>query len=190
MQTVTHDLRSPLTAIRGNAELILKDGNREATALHAEHIALMENLLDYYRIDNGKETVRVKPFRLAGVAETLETEFAARMEEKRLEFRVNNAADEVVMGDRNLILRIGSNLLSNALKFTERGGVTLTALYAGGKFTLAVEDTGGGIDKDKREQIFKPFERLSNAATQDGFGLGLSIVKSLAELMEGSISGN
>ena len=46
------------------------------------------------------------------------------------------------MGDRNLILRIGSNLLSNALKFTERGGVTLTALYAGGKFTLAVEDTG------------------------------------------------
>ncbi len=196
MQTVTHDLRSPLTAIRGNAELILKDGNREATALHAEHIrqsaermgALMENLLDYYRIDNGKETVRVKPFRLAGVAETLETEFAARMEEKRLEFRVNNAADEVVMGDRNLILRIGSKLLSNALKFTERGGVTLTALYAGGKFTLAVEDTGGGIDKDKREQIFKPFERLSNAATQDGFGLGLSIVKSLAELMEGSIS--
>ena len=196
MQTVTHDLRSPLTAIRGNAELILKDGNREATALHAEHIrqsaermgALMENLLDYYRIDNGKETIRVKPFRLAGVAETLETEFAARMEEKRLEFRVNNAADEVVMGDRNLILRIGSNLLSNALKFTERGGVTLTALYAGGKFTLAVEDTGGGIDKDKREQIFKPFERLSNAATQDGFGLGLSIVKSLAELMEGSIS--
>ena len=166
MQTVTHDLRSPLTAIRGNAELILKDGNREATELHAEHIrqsaermgALMENLLDYYRIDNGKEkeTVRVKPFRLAGVAETLETEFAARMEEKRLEFKVNNAADEVVMGDRNLILRIGSNLLSNALKFTERGGVTLTALYAGGKFTLAVEDTGGGIDKDKREQIFKP----------------------------------
>ena len=155
MQTVTHDLRSPLTAIRGNAELILKDGNREATALHAEHIrqsaermgALMENLLDYYRIDNGKETVRVKPFRLAGVAETLETEFAARMEERRLEFRVNNAADEVVMGDRNLILRIGSNLLSNALKFTERGGVTLTALYAGGKFTLAVEDTGGGIDR-------------------------------------------
>ena len=137
----------------------------------------------------------MKPFRLAGVAETLETEFAARMEEKRLEFRVNNVADEVVMGDRNLILRIGSNLLSNALKFTERGGVTLTALYAGGKFTLAVEDTGGavedtggGIDKDKREQIFKPFERLSNAATQDGFGLGLSIVKSLAELMEGSIS--
>lgn len=125
---------------------------------------------------------------MAGVAETLETEFAARMEEKRLEFKVNNAADEVVMGDRNLILRIGSNLLSNALKFTERGGVTLTALYAGGKFTLAVEDTGGGIDKDKREQIFKPFERLSNAATQDGFGLGLSIVKSLAELMEGSIS--
>lgn len=51
-----------------------------------------------------------------------------------------------------------------------------------------MEDTGGGIDKDKREQIFKPFERLSNAATQDGFGLGLSIVESLAELMEGSIS--
>ena len=181
MQTVTHDLRSPLTAIRGNAELILKDGNREATALHAEHIrqsaermgALMENLLDYYRIDNGKETVRVKPFRLA--------------EEKAVALRFVGSHCRVI-GDPLMLRRAISNLLSNALKFTERGGVTLTALYAGGKFTLAVEDTGGGIDKDKREQIFKPFERLSNAATQDGFGLGLSIVKSLAELMEGSIS--
>lgn len=196
MQTVTHDLRSPLTAIRGNAELILREGGRCAATRHAEHIrqsaermgGLMENLMEYYRIDNGKETAKAKPFRLAGIAEALEAEFEPRMAAKRLVFGVHCTADEVVTGDRDMILRIGSNLLSNALKFTRRGSVSLTTDYREGRFTITVDDTGTGIEKDRQEQIFKPFERLGNAATQDGFGLGLAIVRSLTELMEGSIT--
>lgn len=196
MQTVTHDLRSPLTAIRGNAELILREGGTDTATRHAEHIrqsaermgALMENLMEYYRIDNGKETARAKPFRLAGIAETLEAEFAPQMAARGLDFEVRNTADEVVTGDRGMILRIGSNLLSNALKFTRRGSVSLTTGYREGRFTITVDDTGTGIEKDRQERIFKPFERLGNAATQDGFGLGLSIVRSLTELMEGSIT--
>lgn len=148
---------------------------------------MIDMLLNYFRLDSGKETVRLLPFRLKNISDTLETEFMIQMEKKGLVFETVNEADEVVMGDRNLILRIGSNLLSNALKFTQKGSVKLTCKYVDGSFILEVDDTGTGISNEKLEQIFKPFERLSNAATQDGFGLGLSIVRSLVELMGGSI---
>lgn len=196
MQTITHELRSPLSAIRGYAEMIATDEESAIRIRHAKTIGdasermagMIDTLLNYFRLDNGKETVRLLPIRLKNIADTLETEFMPQMEKKRLAFETVNEADEVVMGDRNLILRIGSNLLSNALKFTQKGSVRLIARYSNGNFILAVDDTGTGIDKEKQEQIFKPFERLGNAATQDGFGLGLAIVRSLIELMGGSIT--
>ncbi len=195
MHTITHELRMPLSAIHGYAELIGTDEDDSLRVRHAETIRyasmrmaeMIDMLLNYFRLDSGKETVRLLPFRLKNISDTLETEFMIQMEKKGLVFETVNEADEVVMGDRNLILRIGSNLLSNALKFTQKGYVKLICKYADGFFILEVDDTGTGISKEKLEQIFKPFERLSNAATQDGFGLGLSIVRSLAELMGGSI---
>lgn len=196
MQTITHELRSPLSAIRGYAEMIVADENCSLRIRHAKTIGeasgrmagMIDTLLNYFRLDSGKETVRSLPFRLKSIADTLETEFIPQMEKKRLAFETVNEADEVVMGDRNLILRIGSNLLSNALKFTQKGSVKLITGYSDGNFILTVDDTGTGIDKEKQDRIFKPFERLGNAATQDGFGLGLTIVRSLAELMDGSIT--
>lgn len=196
MQTITHELRSPLSAIRGYAEMIVADENCSLRIRHAKTIGeasgrmagMIDTLLNYFRLDSGKETVRSVPFRLKSIADTLETEFIPQMEKKRLAFETVNEADEVVMGDRNLILRIGSNLLSNALKFTQKGSVKLITGYSDGNFILTVDDTGTGIDKEKQDRIFKPFERLGNAATQDGFGLGLAIVRSLAELMDGSIT--
>lgn len=196
MQTITHELRSPLSAIRGYAEMIARDEESPLRVRHAETIGdasgrmagMIDTLLNYFRLDSGKETVHALPIRLGNIAETLETEFAPQMARKRLMFEVSNDADEVVMGDRNMILRIGSNLLSNAVKFTQQGSVRLTAKYSEGEFILAVEDTGTGIGKEKLEQIFRPFERLGNAATQDGFGLGLAIVKSLVELTGGNIT--
>lgn len=195
MQTITHELRSPLSAIRGYAEMIARDEESSLRIRYAETIGdasgrmagMIDMLLNYFRLDSGKESVHALPIRLENIAETLETEFAPQMAKKRLIFEVSNDADEVVMGDRNMILRIGSNLLSNALKFTREGSVKLTAKYSEGKFILTMEDTGTGIGKEKLDQIFRPFERLGNAATQDGFGLGLAIVKSLVELMRGNI---
>ena len=73
------------------------------------------------------------------------------MEKKRLAFETVNEADEVVIGDRSLILRIGSNLLSNALKFTQKGAVKLITGYSDGNFILTVDDTGTGIDKEKQD---------------------------------------
>ena len=196
MQTIAHELRSPLSAIRGYADMIASDEESSIRVRHAKTIGdasgrmagMIDTLLNYFRLDSGKETVCSLPFRVKSIAEILETEFMPQMEKKRLAFETVNEADEVVMGDRNLILRIGSNLLSNALKFTQKGSVRLITGYSDGNFMLAVDDTGTGIDKGKQNRIFKPFERLGNAATQDGFGLGLAIVRSLAELMDGSIT--
>ncbi|RHP61668.1 hybrid sensor histidine kinase/response regulator [Bacteroides sp. OF04-15BH] len=195
MQTITHELRSPLSAIRGYAEMIVTDEESSLRIRHANIIGeasgrmagMIDTLLNYFHLDSGKETVRSLPFRLKSIADTLEIEFMPQMEKKRLAFETVNEVDKVVMGDRNLILRIGSNLLSNALKFTQKGSIKLITKYSDGNFILVVDDTGTGIDKEKQEQIFKPFERLGNAATQDGFGLGLAIVRSLTELMGGNI---
>lgn len=196
IQNVTHELRTPLTAISGNAELLLNDDNRDNRVRHAEIIkasaermaSMLNNLLDYFRLDSRKVTILYKPFKFSQIADTLETEFATQAKSKHLTLTVRNHANEVVNGDKNCILSIGGNLLSNAIKFTDSGTITLTTRYENGVFTLTVEDTGTGISEEQKEQIFKPFERLGNAATQDGFGLGLSIVKQLVKLMNGNIS--
>ena len=196
IQNVSHELRTPLTAISGNAELLLNDENRENRVRHEEIIktsvgrmaSILNSLLDYFRLDNRKVTILSKPFKLNLIADTLETEFSAQAQSKHLTLNVHNNSSEVVNGDKNRILSIGGNLLSNAIKFTDSGIITLTTRYKDGVFTLTVEDTGTGISEGQKERIFEPFERLGNAATQDGFGLGLSIVKQLVELMDGSIS--
>lgn len=196
IQNVSHELRTPLTAISGNAELLLNDDNRDSHMRHAETIktsagrmaSMLDSLLEYFRLDSRKVTILSKPFKLSLIADTLETEFATQAKSKHLTLTVRNHASEVVNGDKNRILSIGGNLLSNAIKFTDKGTITLTTRYKDGVFTLTVEDTGTGISEGQKERIFKPFERLGNAATQDGFGLGLSIVKQLVELMDGSIS--
>lgn len=195
IQNVSHELRTPLTAIIGNAELVMQDKDDAERIHHTEAIResagrmafMINNLLEYFRLDNGKVTINPRPFKLNTIAETLEMEFTPLAEAKKLTLNVNSHAVEVVTGDKNRILNIGSNLLSNAIKFTPKGTVVLTTTYKNGQFSLVVEDTGTGISEDKRNEIFKPFERLGNAVTQDGFGLGLSIVKQLVELMKGSI---
>ena len=196
IQNVSHELRTPLTAISGNAELLLNDDNKDSRVRHAETIktsagrmaSMLNSLLEYFRLDSRKVAILSKPFKLNLIADTLETEFAAQVQSKHLTLTVRNHANEVVNGDKNRILSIGGNLLSNAIKFTDSGIITLTTRYKDGVFTLTVKDTGTGISEGQKERIFKPFERLGNAATQDGFGLGLSIVKQLVELMDGSIS--
>lgn len=195
LQTIIHELRSPLTAICGNIELIATDSNPEERIRHIQIIqfsagrmsSMLGDLMNYFRLDNGKEQVCPKPFRLKCITNTLGREFLPLMEKKNLAFNIDACENEVVVGDKSMILRIGSNLLSNAVKFTERGNITLRTAYSNGVFTLEVSDTGCGITEQQREKIFCPFERLTNAATQDGFGLGLPIVKELVSLMEGKI---
>lgn len=196
IQNVTHELRTPLTAISGNAELLQNDTEADSRMRHAQTIHdaarrmawMINSLLVYFRLDSGKETPSIKPFKLCSIAETLKTEFAPLAKGKQLTFTVKNQADEIVGGDKNHILSIGGNLLSNAIKFTQSGTVTLSTDYKNNVFTLVVEDTGTGITKEQQQRIFIPFERLGNAVTEDGFGLGLAIVADTVKLLKGSIT--
>ena len=107
---------------------------------------------------------------------------------KGLNFKTASETDEIVSGDRNRIISIGGNLLSNAIKFTRSGTVTLSTGYKNGIFTLTVEDTGTGMTGEQQARIFIPFERLGNAVTEDGFGLGLAIVADTVKLLKGNIT--
>lgn len=195
MLTITHELRTPLTVIDGYAELIPQEidacrQTRYAEAVRqasARMILLLNTLLDFYRLDSGKEQEHRTLFRLRDITDTLEMEFMPLADEKLLKLRVEPCEDAVVIGDKERIIMIGNNLLSNALKFTNRGTVGLKTIYADNLLTLVVSDTGTGIDGTQQKQIFEAFERLPNAATQDGFGLGLTIVQDLVKLLNGSI---
>ena len=195
IQNVTHELRIPLTAISGNAELLLNDTEADNRMNHVQTIynaagrmtGMINSLLEYFRLDSGKETPSVKPFKLCSIAETLKTEFKPLAERKRLSFMVENQADEIASGDKDRILSIGSNLLSNAIKFTSNGTITLVTEYKESIFVLTVEDTGTGMTEEQQQRIFIPFERLGNAVTEDGFGLGLAIVADTVKLLQGTV---
>ena len=196
IQNVTHELRTPLTAISGNAELLLNDTEADSRIRHAQTIhdaagrmaGMINSLLVYFRLDSGKETPNIKPFKLRSIAETLTTEFKPLAKNKGLDFKTEGEVNEIVSGDKNRILSIGGNLISNAIKFTQSGTVTLSTYYTDGTFTLSVSDTGTGMTKEQQARIFTPFERLGNAVTEDGFGLGLAIVSDTVKLLKGNIT--
>ena len=195
MHTITHELRIPLSSIIGYAGLLVEETDEKVQQEYMRNIkqaaermiSQLNSLLSFFRLDCGKEEVNLAPFRLTDIVETLETEFRTQIEAKDVGFVVHNCDDYVVIGDKERIIQIGDNLLSNALKFTDSGVITLDATYKNGTYNLFVTDTGTGMPKGELNRIFKSFERLSNAATQDGFGLGLSIVDNLVRLLGGKI---
>lgn len=195
MHTITHELRTPLAAIYGYAEMIQKNNAETKIDRYSEHIrlssqrmlAMLNSLLEFFRLDNCKEQAVSIPFRLEDIVQTLQAEFQNMAENRSLCLAIENNADIVLTGDKNRILQIGNNLLSNAIKFTENGGVSMTTDYNNGTLTLIVEDTGTGMTEDEQQRIFTAFERLSNATAQDGFGLGLSVVKRIVDMLKGTI---
>ena len=195
VHTITHELRTPLTAITGYAGLMQKEHNEGKTGQYIRNIRqssnrmrdMLNTLLDFFRLDNGKELPKLLPCRISTIVHTLETEFMPIAINKGLSLTVKNGNDAVVLTDKERIIQIGNNLLSNAIKFTEKGGISLTAGYSDGVLTLIIEDTGTGMTKEEQQQVFGAFERLSNAAAKDGFGLGLAIVKNIVTMLSGKI---
>ena len=193
--TITHELRTPLTAITGYAGLILKERNEDKFGQYIQSIQqssnrmrdMLNTLLDFFRLDNGKEQPRLTPCRISAITHTLETEFMPIAMNKGLSLTVKNGSDAVVLTDKERIIQIGNNLLSNAIKFTENGKVSLVTDYRNGILTFVVEDTGTGMTEKEQQQVFGAFERLSNAAAKDGFGLGLAIMHGIVAMLGGKI---
>jgi len=195
VHTITHELRTPLTAITGYAGLMQKDCNTDKIKVFVQNIRqssdrmreMLNTLLDFFRLDNGKEQPNFSPCRISAITHILETEFTPIAMNKGLSLTVKNICDAVVLTDKERIIQIGNNLLSNAIKFTDSGGVPLTADYDNGILKIIVEDTGTGMTNEEQQRVFGAFERLSNAAAKDGFGLGLSIVQRIVTMLGGTI---
>ncbi|MFR4281580.1 MAG: ATP-binding protein [Bacteroides uniformis] len=195
VHTITHELRTPLTAIIGYAGLMWKDYNTDKIGMYIQNIQqssdrmreMLNTLLSFFRLDNGKEQPNFSTCRISSIAHTLESEFMPIAINKGLALTVTNHTDAVVLTDKERILQIGNNLLSNAIKFTENGDVSLTMGYDNGMLKLIVKDTGTGMTEEEQQRVFGAFERLSNAAAKDGFGLGLSIVQRIVSMLGGII---
>ena len=195
VHTITHELRTPLTAITGYAGLMRKDCNTDKTGTYIRNIQessdrmreMLNTLLNFFRLDNGKEQPNFSACRISAITHTLETEFMPIAINKGLTLTIHCHKDAFVCTDKERILQIGNNLLSNAIKFTENGSVSLRADYDNGLLKLIVEDTGTGMTEEEQQRVFGAFERLSNAAAKDGVGLGLSITRELVGLLKGTV---
>lgn len=196
MLTVSHDLRAPLTAIRGCTELLIDEDFKEKRTHLCETILqssdsmaiLLNTLLNFYRLDTGKEQPNCAPFRIKNLADTLNAEFNPVAYKAGLTFSTECiGGDTVVMGDKERLIQIAENILSNAIKFTHSGKVQLRLCYKEGILIIEISDTGTGMTLEQISCIFKPFERLENAETREGFGLGLAITQGLTGLLNGKI---
>ena len=195
VHTITHELRTPLTAITGYTALMEKENDTDKAVMYIQNIrqssdrmrGMLNTLLDFFRLDNGKEQPNISPCRLSAIKHILETEFILIAINKGLALTISNQTEVVVLTDKERILQIGNNLLSNAIKFTDNGGVYLTLDYNNGVLKLIVEDTGSGMTDEEQQRVFGAFERLPNAGTKDGFGLGLSIVQRIVTILGGTI---
>lgn len=198
--TITHDIKAPAASISGFIDLMgdyvsSRKGmeclhNIKNSAVHLSH--LVASLLDYHQLENGLMKVRPTTFSLVRlVAECVEG-MRLRAEEKGLRLSYDTTkAEGLFLADAFRIRQILDNLVGNAIKYTDCGGVTVKALVSKvmGKhqLTLSVEDTGKGMTTEDKRKVFQAFARLGNAQGIEGAGLGLSITKELVALLDGEI---
>ena len=202
LANMSHELRTPLNSSLILAKLLADNRDRNLTAeqvryaetIHAagrDLLTLINDILDLSKIEAGVLDVRPEPIALARLADELARGFQAIAEHKQLalEVRVEPSAPDVIDSDPTRLLQILKNLLSNALKFTERGGVTLEITGSSGAVRFTVRDTGIGIAADQHELIFEAFRQADGATTRKfgGTGLGLSISRNLAGLLGGEL---
>lgn len=197
MLTITHDIKAPAGSIIGYIDLLIRLVNDRRQQFYlsnmkssAQHLlALVTSLLDYHRLEAGKMDLHPVAFNPHELLTDIYNSFLPLAEKKQLQLDFKEKLPETLTleGDPFRIRQIVENLLSNALKFTAAGGITLQAEYHGNQFVFCVSDTGCGMTASEQERIFKEFTRLSSAQGQEGFGLGLSITRKLVELLLGRI---
>lgn len=197
MLTITHDIKAPAGSIIGYIDLLIRLVNDKRQQFYlsnmkssAQHLlALVTSLLDYHRLEAGKMDLHPVTFNPHELLTNIYNSFLPLAEKKELQLALKEKLPETLNleGDPFRIRQITENLLSNALKFTAAGEITLQAEYHGNQFVLRVSDTGCGMTEKEQEKIFKEFTRLRSAQGQEGFGLGLSITRKLVELLGGKI---
>ena len=195
--TVSHDIRGPLNTITGSAELAQNTRNRKKRNCYITNILdtsrhilkLVNNLLDLSRLNQSKETPNLVPFHLEELLQRIVSLYSQETNKKGLLFRYSfDNLPTAVLNDPDRIEQILDNLISNAIKFTPDGTVCLQASYHQGILLLRVQDTGIGMNQLTIRRVFNPFEKAAPHISAEGFGLGLSIVKGIVNLLGGKIS--
>lgn len=199
LSVISHDLRTPLNGIIGSAELLKGTITNDEQAEYVQDITtcgdylikLINNFLDVSKIDSNKVVLRETTVLLSGLVVNIEKLFRMQIESKGLKYIVNsNISDDLYIKiDEMRLKQILINLHSNAVKFTSNGRIEMQILYKKNKVCFIVKDTGTGISEEDQKLVFKTFEQVDimKKESYEGFGLGLSIVKSLVDAMEGEI---
>ncbi len=189
LASAAHDIRQPVHALGlyadwlgSEPELVHEIAPKIVESTKAVN-ALFDSLFDLVRLDSGKIKLNIEPVDLGKLVRDLELQYRPLAQAKGLEFRVSIAPGTVV-SDPILLRRIVGNLISNSVKYTQRGGVLVSTRNRGGVHVVEVWDTGLGIAPEHQREIFREFFKVpTHAGTEDGFGLGLYIVARLAAIL-------
>jgi PAS domain S-box-containing protein len=200
LATMSHEIRTPLNGVLGMAQAMSRDELSEPQRKRLDVIrqsgeallAILNDVLDLSKIEAGKLELEQAAFDMSELTRSAHATFAATAQAKGLAFelKVAPAAKGVYQGDPVRLRQILYNLISNALKFTDRGSVRVKVDRSRGRTTFTVADTGVGIPAEKLSALFRKFEQADASTTRryGGTGLGLAICRELAELMGGSIA--
>ena len=199
LATVSHEFRTPLNGILGMADLVLDTGldAEQRTYVQAVRtsgqalLALIDGILDFSRIEAGRIDLAAEPFDVSATAEAVVELLAPRAQDKGIEIALDVAEDvpALVVGDGDRVRQILVNLVGNAVKFTQGGGVGVSVARTDGAIVLTVADTGPGIAEDRIGSLFEEFEQGDGSASRshEGTGLGLAITRRLVLRMGGGI---
>ena len=200
LATTSHEIRTPLNGILGMTQVMLADATLSAPmrdridVVHGAGLtmrALVDDILDVAKMETGNLTIERVPFDVKATLRDVCRMWEEQARGKGLEFTLDlDDAPTMIEGDPARIRQIAFNLLSNALKFTDAGGVTVRAFADDTTLSLTVSDTGLGIPADKLEIIFESFRQVDAGTTRKygGTGLGLAICRNLAQAMDGDVT--
>ena len=198
LANMSHEIRTPLTAVIGFARLLrdelegAHDDLLEPIEMGGERLlATLNSVLDFAQFEAGEVTLETAPLDLTAEARSIAALFGPRAEEAGLAFSVDAPAAPVyALASRGAASRALTNLVSNAIKFTREGAVSVRVREASGAAEVSVTDTGQGIAEEFLPDLFEPFRQESsgNARRHEGSGLGLAITQRLVLAMDGSIS--
>ena len=199
LANISHEIRTPMNAILGYAQLLLRSKELGGQYRHAvetirrsgDHLLrLINDVLDISKIEAGSMELRSVDFDLLQTLSTLEVMFALRCDEKGLQWRLEKPPAEalLVRGDESKLSQALINLLSNGIKFTGEGTVTLQVkALEENHYQFAIIDTGQGISPDEQAKLFEPFQQGKAGLSQGGTGLGLAIAQRHIQLMGGQL---
>lgn len=207
LANMSHEIRTPMNGIMGMAELLSKTdlNSKQSTFADVIHksgaslLTIINDILDFSKLDAGQMTLDSSPFVLADAIEDVAALVSTRVAEKDLELitRVDPVIPQMMIGDVGRIRQIITNMVGNAVKFTEQGHVFINVRKLDGsdipegnmRLRFEVEDTGVGIPQENLGTIFEKFSQIDNSAARrhEGTGLGLSIASSLINLMHGEL---